>query len=99
MDGKLVIDNWTRQRRGDTFFGTGSREEKGVYHLKANTAHSIFVEFSNVRGPADGDEDENIHTSVFFNSLALHSSRNLTKSPIVGLVYASEAQKSLTQML
>jgi beta-glucosidase len=54
----LVIDNWTRQRRGDSFFGCGTVEEKGVYPLKANTAHSIFVEFCNVRGPADGDEDE-----------------------------------------
>jgi len=26
--------------------------------LKANTAHSVYVEFCNVRGPADGDEDE-----------------------------------------
>lgn len=58
VDGKLVIDNWTRQRRGDAFFGAGSEEEKGVYPLKANTKHDVYVEFCNVRGPADGDEDE-----------------------------------------
>ncbi|KAG6822131.1 hypothetical protein H0H87_004304, partial [Tephrocybe sp. NHM501043] len=45
-------------RRGDAFFGSGSEEEKGVYQLKANVAHEIFVDFCNVRGPADGDEDE-----------------------------------------
>jgi len=53
-----VIDNWTRQRRGDGFFGIGTVEERGTYPLKANKKHNIFVEFCNVRGPVDGDEDE-----------------------------------------
>ncbi|KAG6839583.1 hypothetical protein C0991_001270 [Blastosporella zonata] len=63
VDGNLVIDNWTRQRRGDAFFGSGSEEEKGIYQLKANTSHEIFVDFCNVRGPADGDEDESVMDS------------------------------------
>ncbi|THH15309.1 hypothetical protein EW146_g5137 [Bondarzewia mesenterica] len=58
VDGNLVIDNWTRQRRGTEFFGYGTLEERGIVELKANQTHSIFVEFCNVRGPADGDEDE-----------------------------------------
>ncbi|PFH53517.1 glycoside hydrolase family 3 protein [Amanita thiersii Skay4041] len=58
IDGQLVIDNWTRQRRGEAFFGVGSLEEKGVCQLKANNYHDVLVEFCNVRGPADGDEDE-----------------------------------------
>ncbi|KAL0958191.1 hypothetical protein HGRIS_000354 [Hohenbuehelia grisea] len=58
VDGQLVIDNWTRQRRGDAFFGCGTKEEKGVYPLKANKKHEVVVVFCNVRGPADGDEDE-----------------------------------------
>ena len=58
MDGQLVIDNWTRQRRGQEFFGVASEEEKGTFQMKANTKHEILVIFCNVRGPADGDEDE-----------------------------------------
>ncbi|KAL4072776.1 glycoside hydrolase family 3 protein [Scleroderma yunnanense] len=58
VDGKLVIDNWTRQRRGEAFFGCASQEEKGRVELKAGVVHKVFVEFCNVRGPADGDEDE-----------------------------------------
>lgn len=58
MDGKLIIDNWTRQRRGDAFFGCGTVEERGIVALKAHQKHDIFVEYCNVRGPADGDEDE-----------------------------------------
>ncbi|KAI0068485.1 beta-glucosidase [Artomyces pyxidatus] len=58
VDDKLVIDNWTRQRRGEEFFGCGSLEEKGTVDLKAGKSHSIYVEFCNVRGPADTDEDE-----------------------------------------
>jgi len=55
-----VIDNWTRQRRGEAFFGNGSEEEKGIVDLKAGVKHHIYVEYCNVRGPADGDENEAI---------------------------------------
>ena len=64
VDGQLVIDNWTRQRRGDHFFGFGSVEERGVYHLQANKTHEVCVEFCNVRAPADGDEDETVLDST-----------------------------------
>ncbi|KAG6332919.1 hypothetical protein ID866_6172 [Astraeus odoratus] len=63
VDGKLVIDNWTRQRRGESFFNSGSKEERGRAELKAGIAHTIFVEYCNVRGPADGDEDEAVMDS------------------------------------
>lgn len=53
-----MIDNWTRQRRGEDFFGSATVEEYGRYDLKAGVKHDILVEFCNVRGPADGDEDE-----------------------------------------
>lgn len=53
-----MIDNWTRQCRGETFFNCGSREEKGRAELKAGVTHNVTVEFCNVRGPADEDEDE-----------------------------------------
>ncbi|CAL1703114.1 unnamed protein product [Somion occarium] len=58
IDDKLVIDNWTRQRRGEAFFQAGSEEERGIFPVKAGIAHSIYVEFCNVRGPADTDPDE-----------------------------------------
>ncbi|KAJ7677968.1 beta-glucosidase [Mycena polygramma] len=63
VDGELLIDNWTRQRRGDAFFGCGSEEERGVFNLKAGVRHNVYVEFCNVRGPADGDEDESVMDS------------------------------------
>jgi beta-glucosidase len=63
VDGQLVIDNWTRQRRGQEFFGQGSEEEKGTFEMKANTKHEILVIFCNIRGPADGDEDETVMDS------------------------------------
>ncbi|KAK7052101.1 glycoside hydrolase family 3 protein [Favolaschia claudopus] len=63
VDGELLIDNWTRQRRGDAFFGSGSEEERGVFNLKAGVKHNIYVEFCNVRAPADGDEDETVMDS------------------------------------
>ncbi|KAI0074669.1 beta-glucosidase [Panus rudis PR-1116 ss-1] len=60
VDGQLIIDNWTRQRRGQAFFGAGSEEEKGTFPVKAGVAHEIYVEFCNVRAPADTDPDEAI---------------------------------------
>jgi beta-glucosidase len=38
-------------------------EERGVHHLKANKSHEVYVEFCNVRAPADGDEDETVMDS------------------------------------
>ncbi|KAG8986365.1 hypothetical protein FRB90_004056 [Tulasnella sp. 427] len=60
LDGNLVIDNWTWQRRGEAFFMTGTEEERGVVNLKAGVEHEVYVEFMNVRGPADGDENESL---------------------------------------
>lgn len=59
-----MIDNWTRQRRGDYFFGFGSVEERGIYHLRANQNHEVCVEFCNVRAPAEGDEDVTVLDST-----------------------------------
>ena len=64
MDGNLVIDNWTRQRRGEFFFGASSVEERGVYRLEADKSYEVYVEFCNVTGPADGDEDETVLESI-----------------------------------
>jgi len=63
VDGKLVVDNWTKQTRGDAFFGSGSAEEKGTVQLKAGTKHDILVEFCNVRAPAPNDPDEAVMDS------------------------------------
>ncbi|KIM30941.1 glycoside hydrolase family 3 protein [Serendipita vermifera MAFF 305830] len=62
VDGQLVVDNWTLQRRGNSFFNTGTEEERGQFLLKKGVAHEIYLEFCNVRGPAKGDIDEIILT-------------------------------------
>ncbi|KZP16094.1 glycoside hydrolase family 3 protein [Athelia psychrophila] len=60
VDEKLVIDNWTTQRRGEEFFNSASTEAVGAFVIKANHTPKIYVEFCNVRSPApaDGDLDE-----------------------------------------
>jgi len=55
VDGKLVIDNWTKQKQGQAFFGTGTVEERGVIDVKPGKSPEILVEFSNITGPRDGD--------------------------------------------
>ncbi|TFK81890.1 glycoside hydrolase family 3 protein, partial [Polyporus arcularius HHB13444] len=58
IDDELVIDNWTKQTRGQAFFNCGSTEETGVFKIKAGVKHKVFVEFCNVRAPADEDPVE-----------------------------------------
>ncbi|KAI0761860.1 beta-glucosidase [Irpex lacteus] len=60
VDDQLVVDNWTKQIRGESFFASGSKEEKGQFQLKAGVAHRIFVDYCNVRAPADEDPVEAI---------------------------------------
>jgi beta-glucosidase len=55
VDGKLIIDNWTKQRAGRGFFGLGTLEETGIIDLKPGVSHEVVLEFSNVTGPREGD--------------------------------------------
>ena len=45
VDGKLLVDNATVQRPGESFFGLGTKEEIGSTDLKAGTSYHIRVEF------------------------------------------------------
>ncbi|KAG1723479.1 glycoside hydrolase superfamily [Suillus paluster] len=40
VEGDLVIENWTRQRRGQSFFSSGSMEEGTASHSKQATSSS-----------------------------------------------------------
>ena len=50
VDGQLIVDNWTRQERGDSFYGVGSSEVTAALELVAGAAVEIAVEFSK-QGP------------------------------------------------
>lgn len=45
VDGELVVDNMTKQRPGDSFFGSGTEEEIGSIHLEAGKTYNVHVEF------------------------------------------------------
>ncbi len=46
IDGKEVIDNWTRQTPGDSYFGTGSAEATAEVELTAGKSYRISVQYS-----------------------------------------------------
>lgn len=47
VDGKLIVDNKTKQVRGDSFFlGMGTREEKSEMSLEKGKKYQIKVEFA-----------------------------------------------------
>jgi beta-glucosidase len=46
VDGELVIDNWSKQVLGETYFGMGSSEVKATLDLVAGREYRLTLEFS-----------------------------------------------------
>ena len=46
IDGQHLLDNWSHQERGDSFFGAGSTEVTGTIHLEAGQAYQLLIEYS-----------------------------------------------------
>lgn len=67
IDGNLVVDNWTSQRAGSSFFGRGSTEERGQYLLKKGVSHEVTVEFENLS--ALGGAEPNVAKLVPFTGI------------------------------
>jgi beta-glucosidase len=45
VDGALVVDNWTKQERGEFFFGLGSTEVRASVELAGGRAYDVAIEF------------------------------------------------------
>lgn len=52
LDGELLVDNWTSQESGSSFFGLGSKPVDEGIELRAGQTHRIVVEYSSF--PAGG---------------------------------------------
>jgi beta-glucosidase len=48
IDEQELIDNWTQQTRGDTFFGRGSSEVQKAVALEAGREYLLKVEFAKI---------------------------------------------------
>jgi beta-glucosidase len=46
VDGAPVIDNWARQTRGDSYFGTGSSEVTAQVQFEAGRTYELAIEYS-----------------------------------------------------
>ncbi|KAL6309197.1 putative beta-glucosidase from glycoside hydrolase family GH3 [Sparassis latifolia] len=57
VDGQLTIDNWTKQRPGEFFYGQGTVEEIGTVSLTAGKAVDLSVEYTNSKPPAGPEAD------------------------------------------
>ncbi|KAG8874632.1 hypothetical protein FRB97_005773 [Tulasnella sp. 331] len=60
VDGKEVVDNWTFQEAGTSFFGSGTTEKTTEFLLKAGVSHQIHVVYENMRGPSINDDHESL---------------------------------------
>jgi beta-glucosidase len=45
VDGELVVDNFTKQRKGFAFFGSATVEERGSKELKAGVSYKVRFEY------------------------------------------------------
>ncbi|WP_220195219.1 beta-glucosidase [Ktedonospora formicarum] len=45
IDGQEVLDNWTSQSRGDTYFGMGSTEVRSQIEMVAGREYELVMEF------------------------------------------------------
>lgn len=57
VDGKMTIDNWTKQRPGDFFYGQGTVEEKGTIEMIKGKSVDVLVEYTNTPPPDAGERD------------------------------------------
>jgi beta-glucosidase len=46
IDGRLLIDNWSEQRPGTSFFSQGSADETGVVEMQAGQSYDLELEYS-----------------------------------------------------
>ncbi|KAL0571681.1 hypothetical protein V5O48_010282 [Marasmius crinis-equi] len=53
INGKMTIDNWTKQTPGDFFYGQGTIEEKATIRVEANKSLDVLVEYTNTRPSSD----------------------------------------------
>ncbi|KAI0811117.1 putative beta-glucosidase from glycoside hydrolase family GH3 [Irpex lacteus] len=57
LNGELAIDNWTKQRPGEFFYGQGTVEEKMVIRLEAGKSVDVRVEYTNTKPPEGPESD------------------------------------------
>ncbi|KAI0340159.1 putative beta-glucosidase from glycoside hydrolase family GH3 [Trametopsis cervina] len=57
VNGKLTIDNWTKQRPGEFFYGQGTVEEKAVIKMEAGKSVDVRVEYTNTKPPTGPEAD------------------------------------------
>lgn len=46
VDGELLVDNETEQRRGGSFFNVGTVEETGTKHVEAGKTYKVLVQWA-----------------------------------------------------
>ncbi|OCH95211.1 putative beta-glucosidase from glycoside hydrolase family GH3 [Obba rivulosa] len=57
VNGKLLVDNWTKQTPGEFFYGQGTVEEMGTILLTAGEPVEILVEYTNTKPPEGPEAD------------------------------------------
>jgi beta-glucosidase len=54
VDGALLVDNWSSQTPGTTFYGSGSSEVSAHVTLEAGSSHDVVLEYQSARAGISG---------------------------------------------
>ncbi|MCP4752770.1 MAG: beta-glucosidase [Proteobacteria bacterium] len=50
LDGREIIDNWTEQTRGESFYAHGSTEKRAEVELQAGREYELVIEYKREQG-------------------------------------------------
>ncbi|KAL7623540.1 beta-glucosidase [Parahypoxylon ruwenzoriense] len=93
INDELVIDNSTKQKLGDAFFGSATVEEKGFYKLKKGQSYNFKVTFgSSPTSRLGGD-------AVLLNGGALRVGGCKVIDPKAEIAHAVELARSAEQVI
>ncbi|KAH8117155.1 glycoside hydrolase superfamily [Phellopilus nigrolimitatus] len=87
VDGKLFVDNWSKQRPGDFFYGQGTVEEKATINLftaKPVDVEVIYICTSLQSDPEDDDVGKRVAQPALMRGLRLGGAEKLDEEKAIG---------------
>lgn len=83
VDGKLLIDNWDKQKPGEFFYGQGSIEEKASVPLCAGKPVDIEVVYINSSPPLEEGEERDLSQPALMRGLRLGGAEKIDEDSAI----------------
>ena len=87
VDDQLLVDNWDDWEPGDTYFGSGSAEARGVKELEAGQTYDLKVEYAALDSGSFGIKAVRLGASKLPGEEALQRAAQLAAESDVALLF------------